>query len=130
MRISDWSSDVCSSDLIRGRNMLRAALITPMVITPSIVGVIWSIMFQSQAGPLNWPLSLIGLPAIGWLTSPDLATISLIIPDVWHWTTFMFLLSLSALPMIPADLFDSAEVDGASAWQALVQLPCTSIRHT
>src|SRR3546814_178228 len=115
---------------IRGRNMLRAALITPMVITPSIVAVIWSIMFQSQVGPLNWLRSLIGLPAIGWLTSPDLAMISLIITDVWHWTPFMFLLSLSALQMIPADLYESAEVDGASAWQALVEITLPMIRDT
>jgi len=115
---------------IRGQNMLRAALLTPMVITPAIVGVMWSIMFQSQIGPLNWLLSLVGLPAVGWLTSPDVAMISLIITDVWHWTPFMFLLSLSALQMIPADLYESAEVDGASRWQALTEITLPMIRDT
>jgi multiple sugar transport system permease protein len=115
---------------IRGQNMLRAALLTPMVITPAIVGVMWSIMFQSQIGPLNWLLSLVGLPAVGWLTSPDVAMISLIITDVWHWTPFMFLLSLSALQMIPADLYESAEVEGASRWQALTEITLPMIRDT
>lgn len=115
---------------VRAGNMLRAALITPMVITPSIVGVIWSIMFQSEVGPLNWMLSLFGVAPVGWLTSPNMAMISLIITDVWHWTPFMFLLSLSALQMIPVDLYESAEVDGATPRQTLVEITLPMIRDT
>jgi multiple sugar transport system permease protein len=113
-----------------GKNILRAALLTPMVITPSIVGVIWSIMFQSSVGPLNWFLGLLGVPPIGWLTSPDMAMVSIIITDVWHWTPFIFLLCLSAMQMIPADLYESAEVDGASRWQMLREITLPMVRDT
>lgn len=115
---------------IMGKNVLRAALLTPMVITPSIVGVIWTIMFQSEVGPLNWLLSLVGIGPVGWLTSPSMAMISLIITDVWHWTPFMFLLCLSAMQMIPVDLYESAEVDGASRWQMLFEITLPMVRDT
>jgi multiple sugar transport system permease protein len=113
-----------------GKNALRAALLTPMVITPSIVGVIWSIMFQSSVGPLNWFLSLLGIPPVGWLTSPDMAMVSIIITDVWHWTPFIFLLCLSAMQMIPVDLYESAEVDGASRLQMLFEITLPMVRDT
>jgi multiple sugar transport system permease protein len=115
---------------IVGKNILRAALLTPMVITPSIVGVIWSIMFHASVGPLNWFLSLFGLPAVAWLNSPNMAMISIIITDVWHWTPFMFLLSLSAMMMIPEDLYESAEVDGASGLQKLTHITLPMVRDT
>ena len=115
---------------IMGRNVLRAALLTPMIITPSIVGVMWSILFQSEVGPLNWFLSLVGIAPIGWLTSPNMAMVSIIITDVWHWTPFMFLLCLSAMQMIPVDLYESAEVDGASSSQMLFHITLPMVRDT
>jgi len=113
-----------------GKNILRAALLTPMVITPSIVGVIWSIMFHASVGPLNWFLSLFGLPSVAWLNSPSMAMVSIIITDVWHWTPFMFLLSLSAMMMIPEDLYESADVDGASGLQKLTHITLPMVRDT
>ncbi|MFC7397596.1 carbohydrate ABC transporter permease [Chelatococcus sp. GCM10030263] len=115
---------------IVAKNFLRAALLTPMVITPSIVGVIWTIMFHPSVGPLNWFLSLFGLPPVAWLNSPNLAMLSIIITDVWHWTPFMFLLSLSAMMMIPEDLYESAEVDGASGMQKLTHITLPMVRDT
>jgi ABC-type sugar transport system permease subunit len=113
-----------------GKNTVRASILTPMVITPAIVGVIWYIMFHSRIGPLNWFLTLLGLPAMDWLTDPDIALFSLIITDVWHWTPFMFLLCLSAMQMIPIDLYESAEVDGASRYQMLSHITLPMVRDT
>jgi multiple sugar transport system permease protein len=74
----------------RGKGAARAMLLTPMVITPAVVGLIWYILFHQSIGPLNWLLSLAGLDPVRWLSDPDIAMISLIITDVWHWTPFMF----------------------------------------
>jgi multiple sugar transport system permease protein len=112
------------------KNTLRAAILTPMVITPSIVGVIWSIMFHSSVGPLNWLLQLVGLPAVGWLTTPHMAMLSVVITDIWHWTPFMFLLCLSAMQMIPVDLYESADVDGASRSQQLIHITIPMVGET
>jgi multiple sugar transport system permease protein len=114
----------------RGKGAARAMLLTPMVITPAVVGLIWYILFHQSIGPLNWLLSLAGLDPVRWLSDPDVALISLIITDVWHWTPFMFLLCLAALQMIPQELYEAAQVDGASPGQALVYLTLPMIRDT
>ncbi|WP_316979573.1 carbohydrate ABC transporter permease [Shumkonia mesophila] len=113
-----------------GKNAVRASILTPMVITPAIVGVIWYVLFHSRIGPLNWFLTLLGLPTVEWLNDPNVALLSLIITDVWHWTPFMFLLCLSAMQMIPEELYESAEVDGASRGQMLVHITLPMIRDT
>jgi multiple sugar transport system permease protein len=50
---------------------------------------------------------------VTWLQSTTTALLSVIIADVWNWTPFMFLLTLSALQSIPQDIYDAAHVDGA-----------------
>jgi multiple sugar transport system permease protein len=110
---------------LRGRTALRAILLTPMVITPAVVGLIWYILYHKSIGPLNYFLSLLDLPSVGWLTSPHVALASLILTDLWHWTPFMFLLALSALQVVPTELYEAADVDGATRLQAFrsVTLP-------
>lgn len=97
----------------RGKGALRSALLTPMIITPAVVGIIWYILYHPTAGPLNYLLSTVGLPKISWLQSTSTALLSVIIADVWNWTPFMFLLTLSALQSIPQEIYDAAHVDGA-----------------
>ncbi|WP_426958980.1 carbohydrate ABC transporter permease [Muricoccus radiodurans] len=110
---------------MRGRTPLRAVLLMPMVITPAVVGLIWYVLFHNAIGPLNWALSLLGIPAVDWLGDPVLAFLAVLMTDIWHWTPFMFLLSLSALQTVPGELYEAAEVDGASPWQSfrLITLP-------
>ena len=110
---------------MRGRTPLRAVVLTPMVITPAVVGLIWYILFHRAIGPFNWFLSGVGLGPIDWLGDPVIAPLAILIADVWHWTPFMFLLSLSALQTVPKELYEAADVDGGSSWQTfrLITLP-------
>lgn len=98
----------------RGKGLLRSILLTPMIITPAVVGIIWYIIYHPTAGPLNALLSLVGLPRISWLQSTGTALLSVVIADVWNWTPFMFLLTLSALQSIPREIYEAAHVDGAA----------------
>lgn len=114
----------------RGKGFTRAALLTPMVITPTIVGVIWYILFHNDVGPVNWALGLLGLGPVGWLSDPSIALVSLIVTDAWHWTPFMMLLLLSAMQVVPQELYESAEVDGASSWRKVVDITLPMVRET
>lgn len=110
---------------MRVRTPLRAVLLMPMVITPAVVGLIWYILFHNAIGPINWSLSLLGFDAVDWLGDPVLAFLAVLMTDVWHWTPFMFLLALSALQVVPGELYEAAAVDGASPWQSfrMITLP-------
>jgi multiple sugar transport system permease protein len=101
------------------RRMMRTVVLAPMVITPAVVGMMWFILFHDTIGPLNWFLSAFHLGPIGWLTDPRVAMFSVLLTDIWHWTPFMFLLSLAALQAVPAESLEAAAVDGATPFQSL-----------
>ncbi len=101
------------------RRVVRTVVLAPMVITPAVVGMMWSILFHNTIGPLNWFLSAFGLGPVGWLTDPRVALASVLLADVWHWTPFMFLLSLAALQAVPQESLEAAAVDGATTLQSL-----------
>jgi multiple sugar transport system permease protein len=114
---------------MRGRTPLRAILLMPMVITPAVVGLIWYVLFHNAIGPLNWLLSLLGIPAVDWLGDPVMAFIAVLMTDIWHWTPFMFLLALAALQTVPGELYEAAEVDGASRWQSFRMITLPMVRE-
>jgi multiple sugar transport system permease protein len=111
----------------RGRALIMPLLIVPLFISPVIVGQFWSLLLQQPYGPTNYLLGkLLGQPVqISWLTQTPWNFIAIITADVWQWTPFMFVILLSGLSAIPPELFEAAELDGATRWQTFtyVTLP-------
>jgi multiple sugar transport system permease protein len=111
----------------RGRGLIMPILIVPLFISPVIVGQFWSLLLQQPYGPTNYLLGkLLGQPVqISWLTQTPWNFIAIITADVWQWTPFMFVILLSGLSAIPPELFEAAELDGATRWQTFtyVTLP-------
>jgi multiple sugar transport system permease protein len=111
----------------RGRSLIMPILIVPLFISPVIVGQFWSLLLQPPFGPTNYLLSLVlGRPVqISWLTQTPWNFIAIVTADVWQWTPFMFVILLAGLSAIAPELFEAAELDGASRLQTLryVTLP-------
>ncbi len=101
----------------RGVGVLRSLLIVPMVVTPVSIGLTWRMIFNDQAGILNYLLGTLGLPTPLWHMGADTALLAAIIVDIWQWTPFMFLILLAGLRSLPRTPFDAARVDGAGALQ-------------
>ena len=82
-------------------------------------------VFDTQFGIVNSYLKAVGIGAIPWLTSMNWSLIGVSIASVWWDLGLAFILFLAALQDVPKDLYDAAEVDGASLWQRLwfVTLP-------
>lgn len=110
---------------IRGMSVFRTIFILPMMVAPIVVGLIWRYLYNEQFGPITTTLRALGLPTVPWLSSPDLALISVIIADVWQWTPFIFILALAALQSLPQSAIEAARIDGATRWQTIlhVKLP-------
>lgn len=104
----------------RGRGLIMSILIVPLFISPVIVGQAWTLLLQRPFGPTNYILSqLLGYDVtISWLTESPWLYMSLILADVWQWTPFMFVILLAGLTAIPPNLYEAAELDGVSSWQA------------
>ncbi len=101
-----------------GKRVFHSIILTPMMIVPAVAGYMFFMIFQSN-GPLNAFLSILSGSEVGirWLAVPNLATIAVIIAEVWQWTPLMFLILLSGLVGIPEDQMRAATILGASFWQ-------------
>ena len=101
----------------RGRGVLRAIFIMPMMATPVAIALVWTMMFHPQLGVLNYLLSLVGLPPQLWVFHPTTVIPSLVLVETWQWTPLVMLIVLGGIAAIPTEPYESAQIDGASLWQ-------------
>lgn len=99
----------------RGKAFFFSALLTPMMVLPVVVGYTFWMLFQSN-GPINQMIELVAGAgnAPEWLRSEALATLAVIITEVWHWTPLFFLILLSGLNAVPENPIRAAVILGAS----------------
>ncbi|OUM85448.1 MAG: hypothetical protein BAA01_12920 [Bacillus thermozeamaize] len=100
-----------------GRNLVRAIILIPMIMTPVVAGLIWRVFYDPNNGIINYYLGVLGLPTPDWLGSTKTAMLSVIIADVWQWTPFVFLVIAASLDAMPSDPIEAASVDGANKFQ-------------
>ena len=100
----------------RWRNVVRLAILLPMMASPAVVALGWRMILHADRGVLNYLVSLIGIDRQVWL-GPRWAFTAVVLVDVWRSTPFVILVILAGLQAIPDELVDAAHVDGATAWQ-------------
>ena len=109
----------------RGRRVVYAVIFLPFIF-PTVTGTMaWYYLFSNVHGAINYALMAWGLSRDGvdWLGSfGALPMASLITVNVWHGTGLFVVLLLAGLRSIPAEVLDSAMVDGARAWQRFVHV--------
>lgn len=103
----------------RGRGLVRALFIIPMVVAPVVAGGVWRMILDPLWGIMNWFIGLFGFQALDWFGDPNLAMAAIVIIDTWRWTPFVILIATAALLALPRDIFEAAEIDGANWWSML-----------
>jgi multiple sugar transport system permease protein len=106
---------------IRALAFFRTLYYLPSVISGVAVAVLWSWLFNSQFGLINYILTKVGLPPIGWLTNPKVAIWSLVIVQLWKVGSTM-VIYLAGLQGIPTELYEAASIDGANALSRLLHV--------
>jgi len=96
------------------QTFFRAAYYLPTVISAVIIGVIWRWIYNTQWGLLNYLLGLVGIAPVRWLSDPDIAFSSVILQRMLTIPATAIILYSAAMASIPRDLYEAAEVDGAS----------------
>lgn len=104
---------------IKGKSIYRTLLLIPMMLTPSVVGMLWKIILQDEFGVANWILVQMGLPRLGWLSDPTLTMPIIIMIQTWMHMPFVLLMLSAGLQSIPNELLEAAKVDGANFFQTL-----------
>ncbi|GGP35634.1 ABC transporter permease [Saccharothrix coeruleofusca] len=113
---------------LRGRSAYRVLLILPWAVPAFISAFAWKYMFNAQYGIINQALRAVGLPDPVWLGQSDWALVAVIIVNVWLGVPFMMVSLLGGLQSIPGDLYEAAEVDGATPWQRFRHVTLPGLR--
>jgi len=103
----------------RGSLAYRVAFFLPYILPQVAIGVVWSWIYDPTRGWLNQVLQAVGLGRLagGWLGNPSTALYAVLGTAVWATTGFVFLILLSALRNVDAELVDASMIDGANALQ-------------
>ncbi len=103
----------------RGRQFFRTVYVLPFMISPLVVGYVWSLILNPTFGPVNATLRSLGLDGLArpWLGDPSTAFPTIMLVNVWFWLGFPMLLFAAGLAAIPEDFAEAAQVDGANRWQ-------------
>jgi trehalose/maltose transport system permease protein len=122
-----------------GRGLMRAAMLVPWAIPTVISARLWEVMLRDgRSGVINEflliPDRLFGFRVIdgpqAWLTNADWQIPALVMVDVWKTTPFMALLLLAGLQVIPKDVYEAADVDGASKVRQFFNITLPLLRPT
>ena len=115
---------------IRGANFFQTVFFLPCVICGVAVGLTWTFIYNGNYGLLNAFLKVIGLGKYAqvWLANKDIAIIMIIIVVMWQYVGYHMIIQLAAMRNINADLFEAADIDGATQWQQFTNITFPSIK--
>ncbi|MFB2554002.1 carbohydrate ABC transporter permease [Ensifer soli] len=96
----------------------------PLLIPWNVVGTIWQLLCRSDIGLIGYGLASLGIP-FNYAADPLHAWITVVVMDVWHWTSLVVLLAYAGLVSIPDAYYQAARIDGASRLSVFryIQLP-------
>ncbi len=120
---------VLNAKQLRGRALYRLLLIVPWAVPSYITALTWKWLFNTQYGPINAMLSAVGVAKVDWLGDSVLTNFAAnLATNVWLGFPFMMVISLGALQSIPTELYEAADIDGATAWQKFVHVTMPLLR--
>jgi alpha-1,4-digalacturonate transport system permease protein len=103
---------------IIGRGFWRGVYFYPVLLSPVVVALIWKWLLQSQ-GVFNAGMVGMGWAPVDWLTDAGWAFFWTVFVSIWAHMGFYTLILLAGLQAIPKDMYEAAEMDGASPWRTL-----------
>lgn len=100
----------------RGRGLLRTVVLVPYAVLTVVSAITWRNMFEPSLGLVTTVLNGLGLPGgdVVWLGESGYAMAVVVLADVWKTTPFVALIVLAGLQVIPSDVYEAAQLDGAS----------------
>lgn len=116
----------------RGRAVVRTAVLVPYVMPSAVAAGVWIYMFNDMNGILNYVLKELHIieSPLQWLTSPVAAFLMIVFVSSWILFPYMVIIVLAKLQTIPPQLYEAAEIDGASKWKSFTHITLPSLKPT
>ncbi len=113
---------------VKLRTLYRILLVVPWAVPSYVTALAWRGMFHRQLGAINAILAVFGVEPVSWFAHFSTAFTANLATNVWLGFPFMMVVTLGALTSIPKDLYEAADVDGASAFQKLTRITLPMLR--
>src|SRR6185503_14916298 len=115
---------------IRGSAIFRTLYFMPVIISLAISGLMWAMIYEPNFGVLNEFLRSSGLGGLTRLWLADKTTVmpSIIVVSIWQSLGFYLVIYFAALQNIPQELYEAASIDGANAWDRLINVTIPMLR--
>lgn len=110
---------------MRIRTPMSSLFLIPVMIAPVVAGFQFRMIYHDQFGPLNYIIGILTggrWHGFAWIADPKVALWAIMMTDIWQWTPFLMLIVLAGLQSISVELYEAAEVDGASGAQMFRQI--------
>ncbi len=107
---------------LRASAAYRLALFYPTILPTVGAAAIWLFIYVPTIGLADRAFSLVGIPSHNWLGDPGLVLPALMVLAIWKQTGYFAIFYLAGLQALPKDVFEAAEIDGATGWSAFVSM--------
>ena len=112
----------------KGNELLTTLIVLPMMLSPAVVGVFWTYLYNPQVGLFNYIVNFFyDFGSFDMIGSSTLAPWAIVIVDTWMWTPFTMLICLAGVRSIPNYLYEAAEVDRANRLQQFIYITLPSV---
>ena len=111
---------------IKGRSAFRTIFFLPMIAAPAAVAMVWKWLYNSSFGLINNAFGV----KVNWISDPKIAIYSIAVIGIWSVIGYNMVLFLAGLQEVPKDYYEAASLDGASAWQQLINITIPLISPT
>jgi len=107
------------------RRLVQILLVVPIATTPSVVGMLVQLMFNTQLGVVNYGLHVLGIGPVDWLGNAHAALGMVMMTQIWEWTPFVALVLSASLATVPQDIEEAITLETESFWARLryIKLP-------
>lgn len=112
----------------RGQQFFRTVYFFPIVISATAIGLMFNLFYSYNGGMFNQLLAKMGKEPVLWL-SDSLAFIMITIPVLWQYVGYYFVIILAGLSGISEEVFEAADIDGASRWQKVIYITIPLLRN-
>ncbi len=98
------------------RRLVQILLVVPIAMTPSVVGMLVNMMFNTQLGVINYFIHGLGIAPVDWLGSANAAYGMVLITQIWEWTPFVALVLSASLATVPQEIEEAFRLETESFW--------------
>ena len=121
-----------NSRLAKLKGIHRTFAFFPSTVSAVCIGFIWMMIYDYKRGVLNWVLEALGKADLTrvWLNEPGLVLLLVCIPLIWQFIGYYMVILLSAIGSVDSEIFEVAELDGASAFQRAIYIVLPLIKNT